>query len=123
MPQYCYSNPKTGEVIEVIQTMKEAHEYTDKEGVKWNRIFSVPQAKVNGKFDAWSAKSFVDGTGSRRGTVGDIFDKAKELSAERASKNGGVDPIVEKAKRDYSKARGGKSYVSPQEEANKVYKI
>jgi predicted nucleic acid-binding Zn ribbon protein len=51
MPFYVYQNPNTGEVIEVMQSMKEKHEYTDSEGVKWNRVFLNPNASIDTKID------------------------------------------------------------------------
>ena len=48
MPTYEYKNPKTGEIIEVVQGMNDAHEHIDKNGLKWERLFFSPQAAVKG---------------------------------------------------------------------------
>ena len=42
-----------------------------------------------------------------KGTVGDLMDKSKEMSDMRAKESGGVDPILDKKFKDYSKLRGG----------------
>ena len=65
MPQYIFENPKTGETVEVYQSMKEVHEY-ERDGVKWNRIFTVPQASVDSKFNCWSSHDFVRKTANKK---------------------------------------------------------
>ena len=54
-------NPDTGEIIEVIQRMKEKHEYVDKEGTKWKRVFTSPGATIDTQVDVFSSKEFVYG--------------------------------------------------------------
>ena len=49
MPIYLYENPNNGEVIEIKQSMAEAHEFIDEEGVKWKRVFTNPTASVKDK--------------------------------------------------------------------------
>jgi len=49
MPVYTYQNPHTGQTIDVSQSMIEEHEYTDQNGLKWNRVFSNPTASVKDK--------------------------------------------------------------------------
>ena len=39
-----------------------------------------------------------------------MWDKSAELSAKRAEKNGGIDPVKEQWKKDYSKKRKGAKY-------------
>ena len=39
--------------------------------------------------------------------MGDLLDRSADLSKERASQNGGVDPVKEKYYKEYSKKRNG----------------
>ena len=41
MPTYVFENPKTGEIIEVIQRMNDRHTYVDEQGLEWDRAWSV----------------------------------------------------------------------------------
>ena len=41
MPLYVFKHPKTGEQIEIVQKMDEEHIYIDKNGLKWERIWSM----------------------------------------------------------------------------------
>lgn len=93
MGLYVYENPKTGETVEVFQKMTEPHVYV-KKGVTWKRVWLKPQASIDTHVDAHSAKDFVKVT-NRGGTVGDLWDRSAELSAKRADKEGGRDPIRE----------------------------
>lgn len=107
MPTYIYQNPDTKEYIEVFQTMVEDHVYFDSDGVEWKRVFTVPNAAIDSQIDPHSQRDFVEKTGNKKGTFGDIMDCSKEMSAKRAEKNGGIDPVKEKYYKDYSKERGG----------------
>ena len=106
MPIYLYQNPKTEEVKEIIQSMNDVHEYHE-DGVKWNRVFTVPNASIDTKQDPFSSKQYVDSTRNKKGTYGDLLNKSAELSEQRAKLNGGIDPVKEKYYSDYSKNRRG----------------
>lgn len=107
MPIYIYQHPQTEETIEILQSMKEKHEYIDEEGTKWKRIFLSAQISSNKICDPWNSADFINQTKNMKGTMGDLMDKSKEMSEARASQNGGVDPILDKKFKDYSKKRGG----------------
>ena len=107
MPLYLYKHPSKEEYIEIIQGMNDKHEFTDKEGVKWKRVFTSPEISSQKITNPWDVNSFVNQTGNQKGTIGDLMDKSKEMSEMRAKENGGVDPVVQKKFKDYSKARGG----------------
>lgn len=109
MPQYEYEHPVTKQRITITQGINDKHEYFDEGKVKWNRIFSVPNAAVDTKWDANDSRQFVEKTGKMKGTYGDMLDKSAELSEERASKNGGIDPLKQKRFDDY-KNRTGKRH-------------
>lgn len=107
---YLYQNPKTGEVKEIVQGMNDEHVYSEK-GVVWSRVYTVAQTSIKGSSDPFNERAFVEETGRKRGTIGDMMDHAKELSDKRAQKNGGVDPIQSKFFSDYKK-RVGKKHLS-----------
>lgn len=108
MPTYIYTNPKTNEVIEIIQSINDLHEYYDKNGLKWNRVFTVPELNTNEKLKAESsAKDFNRATSDQKGKLGDLWDRSAELS-EKRKKLYGKDPVKEKYFKDWSKKRKGK---------------
>jgi hypothetical protein len=106
MPQYLYRNPKTGETKEVVQSIHDKHEYSE-DGINWERVFLVPQAATDTKIDPMSARDFIEKTGRKKGTMGDMFDMSKEASLKRKDKMG-KDPLKEKHLEDWSKKRKGR---------------
>ena len=106
MPTYIFENPKTKETIEVFQRINETHEYTDKDGTKWNRVFTVPNTAVDTEVDPFSSEDFVKKTSQGCGTMGELWDRSKEMSEKRIEKLG-HDPIKNKYYKDYSKKRKG----------------
>lgn len=111
MPLYRYSHPETEQTIDILQTMLEEHVYVDDKGIKWNRVFFVPQATIDGAIDPFSQSQFLEKT-QKPDTLGALWDRSQELSDKRAKVNGGIDPIRQKAEKDYSKKRGGKKFRS-----------
>jgi|TARA_R110000772_G_scaffold2302_2_gene7937 hypothetical protein len=107
MPIYIYKSPNGEEYKEVVQTMAEDHVYFDSEGLKWKRVFTVPNASIDTSVDPYSSREFVEKTSNKKGTYGDMMDYSQELSHTRAEKNGGIDPVKEKYYKDYSKKRNG----------------
>jgi hypothetical protein len=108
MPVYLYQNPKTGEVKEIVQSINDKHEYSEK-NLKWNRIFTVPEVNTQERLSAESTKKdFARVTGNQKGTVGDLFDRSQELSDKRKKLYGGSDPVKKKYYQDWSKKRNGK---------------
>jgi hypothetical protein len=107
MPLYTYENPETGEVVDILQTMNEEHSYTDQNGLKWKRVYQIPNASVDSQIDPNSSTAFIDATRNKKGTYGDLIDKSRELSEKRAKTYGGSDPIKEKFFKDYSANRKG----------------
>ena len=112
MPLYCYRNPNTGEEVEIIQGMNDVHEFVDGDGLKWDRVFFVPNASIDTKTDPFSQQKFVERTGAKKGTVGDMLDYSAEMSARRADQAGGVDPVKKKYFEDYSKKRNGAKHAA-----------
>jgi hypothetical protein len=119
MPLYLFRHPESGETVEVIQRMCEEHTYSDKDGVEWKRVWTVPQVGADRKIDPFSSSDFLKVT-DKPGTVGDLWDRSAELSEKRADKNGGVDPVKEKFFTNYSKTRKGKPHISQWKEKTKA---
>lgn len=111
MPEYLFKNPETEEIKSIIQRMNETHVYSEN-GIEWSRIFTCPQAIVDGKFNCWSESKFLEKTKNMKGRVGDVTDLSKELSEKRASEHDGIDPVKTKFFNDYSKLRKGKRHPS-----------
>jgi len=111
MPIYLFKNPKTGKVVSIFQQMNEDHTYSQ-DGIKYERVFTVPNAQIDADIDLNSSEKFVEKTGKMKGTLGEIWDYSQELSNKRAEKNGGIDPVRQKAEEKYSKKRRGMKYKS-----------
>lgn len=104
---YIFENPNDpSQVKEIFQNINDEHVYCEN-GVKWNRVFTCPTASVDTNIDPFSSKDFAEKTGSKRGTLGDMYDRAKEAS-EKREKILGHDPIKEAHDKKYSEKRGGR---------------
>ncbi len=108
MPLYQFIHPETEEVVEVVQRMKEDHVYIDENGIEWKRVWNIPQASMDTQVDPFSSKAFRESTDSKNMTVGDMWDKSKEMSELRAHRLGTKDPVKEKYESDARKLRKGK---------------
>jgi len=107
MGLYIYANPKDGEeVVEVFQGMNDVHEYYQ-DGIKWNRVFTVPTASVDGKVDAFSQKSFLNKTKNVK-TYGEAWKISKEFSEARTEKEGAKDVITQRAEKQFFDKKGKK---------------
>jgi predicted nucleic acid-binding Zn ribbon protein len=106
MPIYIFEHPETGEIIEAVQRIKEPHIFTDDEGTKWQRIFTSPNAAIDTKIDPFSSKDFAEKTKNKSQSLGDLWDRSKELSQKR-EKILGHDPVKKKHLKDYAKKRKG----------------
>lgn len=115
MPQYLFESIDNPEITEYFFfTMKEvpavSQEWVDEKGLKWKRIFTVPNASVDGNINPYSSVDFIRKTENKKGTLGDIMDKSRELSEKRA-KTTGKDPVKEKYFEQYSKQRRGRKHI------------
>jgi hypothetical protein len=120
MPIYLYQHPETEKITEIYQSMVEEHVYIDSDGVKWNRIFTKPQASIDTQIDPNSSRDFVEKTRNKKGTIGEMWDKSAELSEKRA-RMAGHDPVKEKAQESYTK-RTGKEHPSIKQDRMKKVK-
>ena len=110
MPQYIYKHPTEEKYVEVVQHMLDKHEFFDTDGLEWKRVFTVPQAIVSAgsEVDPFDTRKHVEKTGNMKGSMGDLFDFAKEMSERRAHKLGHEDPVKRKFLDDYAKKTGTK---------------
>ena len=120
MPQYDFLNQKTGEIKTLFFHMNDKKEYSDDSGYQWVRQFSKPQASIDNNWDENNPRDFIEKSGRKRGNLGNLQDKAKELSIKRQEKYG-VDIVKEKMYADYSKKRDGK--IHPQKRKENLEKI
>lgn len=111
MPIYIYKHPESEQYEEVFQGMNDKHVYFDSDGLEWKRVFTIPNASIDSQIDPYSSKEFIQKTENKKGTIGDMMDYSKELSHNRAEKNGGLDPVKEKYYKDYSDKRKGAKHV------------
>lgn len=93
-PQYDYSHPETKEIVTRFQSIDDVHECIIG-GVKYDRVWTAPQIAMDTKIDPNNPRQFLDKT-AKGGKLGDLWDRAGDLSHERADKNGGVDPLTGK---------------------------
>ena len=112
MPLYSFvkvSDPNVKE--DVFFTMKEVPKVSeiikDDDGVEWKRVFTLPYAGVDTQIDHNNPNDFIEKTGKKRGTYGNILDASKKLSEKRAKERDGVDPVQQKFFKNYSKERFG----------------
>ena len=106
MPIYVYRHPEEEEYREVFQGMNDEHIYSE-DGVEWDRVFLSPNASIDSSVDPFNKQQFIDSTYSKKGSLGDVMDYSAELSAKRAEKSGGKDPVKEKFYDNYAKKRNG----------------
>ena len=108
MPNYSFQHPKTGKIVDVYQSMNDEHIYIEN-GVKFDRVFTSPNASFDSKIDPFSQNQFIEKSGKMKGTLGEIWDYSAEMSQKRKNITG-KDEIREKAEANYSKKRKGMKY-------------
>lgn len=122
MALYLFRNPKTDETKEVVQRMNDEHKYSEG-GIEWERVYLAPQASIDSKIDPFSQNQFIDKVGVSKGSLGDVWERSSEMSARRAEKAGGADPVKEKFYEDYSKKTKGKEHPNKTKERMAASKI
>ena len=119
MPLYLYESTETGELLEVLQSMNDTHEYHGEDGSEkglWRRVYVNPNMSMDTKLDPFSSDSFRASTVGKNDTYGQLFERSAEASEMRASKNGGVDPVKQKYYDDYKKKTNGKLHPGEQKD-------
>lgn len=108
MPLYVFHHPEDENLTkDVFFNMNDEKKYTDEDGVEWKRVFLSSQLSCEGSIDPWDNADFINKTGNKKGSYGDLLDQSAELSAQRAKENGGIDPVKQKYYKNYSKKRRG----------------
>ena len=109
-----YKESQINDVVNYILSRQEGlrdmeyriyHNATVENGIKWNRVFSSPNAALDLNADPFSSKGFVEKTNSK-GTMGDLMSRSQEMSEKRKNKLG-YDPVQKKYFQEYSKKRRG----------------
>jgi hypothetical protein len=95
-------------MIEVIQSVHEEHIYIDKKGTKWIREFTVPNMNMDTKISPFDDKKHQEKIKNTKGTLGGMYDYAKEQSDRRAQVVGDIDPKKKENWAKYEKTRGKK---------------
>lgn len=111
MPLYPFIHEQTNEVHDVTFSMNDTKIYNGPDGTQigqWKRLWGyAPGAAVDTQIDPHSPKDFVKVTNKRGGTVGELWDRAEEMSQRRAEKNGGYDPVKQKYYDQFQKSHAG----------------
>ena len=102
MPEYLFEHPKTKSVISIVQSMNEPHVYIDEKGIEWKRVFVNPSMSIDTNTNPFSETSFVESTKNKNYTIGDLWDKSKEMSQKR-EKSSGIDNVKQKTVDKYEK--------------------
>lgn len=121
---YIFQNPADeNEVVEIVQTMNEKHEYS-KDGISWFRVFTAPLASVDTSIDPLSARDFASKTANKRETLGDIWDRSREVAIKRTEMVG-KDTVKEKYYESWSKTRRNRLHPNVRKEKakNKLNKL
>jgi len=95
MPVYRYKHPKSGELVEIVQSMNDIHEYIDKNGIKYERQFESVSLSKDQSINPYNAKDFARKTRDKNYNLGEMWKISKELSEKRKSISG-KDEIKEK---------------------------
>lgn len=122
MPTYLFENETSGEVKEVFLAASEIKNFSPGDG--WKRVYTVPHLSTDTRINPFSSGDFIQKTKNKKGTIGDILDKSRELSLARGGENN--DPVLKKYYKDYEKEKGVKHanqiLSSKKEEAKKSLK-
>ena len=106
MGLYIYSNPSNpDEIVEIVQSIHDKHEFI-KNGIKWDRNYTVPTAAVDSKIDPMNSRDFADKTGKKRGTVGDLWNASAEASEKREKIMGRDEVKISYEKKEKARRKG-----------------
>ena len=87
MPYYQFVHPNGTATIDVFFHMNDDKFFIDKDGVKWDRVFTPTSFAFDTKIDPHDPKAFVKKT-EKGGTFGSIMDLSQELSEKRGGDKG-----------------------------------
>jgi hypothetical protein len=104
MPIYLFQHPITKEITEVFQTMNQEHVFFDEKGIEHKRLYTSPNYSIDSKIDPFSPSDFTEKTRNKKGTIGDLLNKSKELSEIRGGETS--DPVLKNYFSSYEKEKG-----------------
>lgn len=108
MPQYEFANPlDDNDRVDVFFHMNDEKRHIV-DGVEWRRVYHSPLASIDTKLDPRDKNAFVRRT-EKYTRVGDFQSLSRDLSDQRASKDG-RDGVKEKWLDNYEKTRNGKKH-------------
>lgn len=81
------------------------------------RVFTAPNVGIDTNINPNDLNALTAKTGKMRGTLGDLYNLAKEASDKRGGDN---DPIKKKALENYAKQRNGKQYKAPRKKHESI---
>jgi hypothetical protein len=121
MPIYTYQNKETSEIVDVVQSMNDVHEYNGENGDEkglWQRLYYVPNMSMDTSFDPFDVNSFKKSTVNKNDSYNDLFSRSKEASEKRSAKLG-FDPVKDQYYKDYAAQRNGTVHPDVQKKAIK----
>lgn len=110
MPVYDFQHEESGQIIAVLVRLDEpdtARQEQTVDGKVYKRVYSASQISKDTKVGDATLNDFTKITTDKNLSVGTMWDISKEMSAKRAEKNGGIDPVQQKFYDDYKKKMGG----------------
>ncbi|MEK6880881.1 MAG: hypothetical protein AABY22_14775 [Nanoarchaeota archaeon] len=107
MPFYTFIS-KSGEKKDIFFKIKDKKEYLE-DGEKWERVFLPPQISTDTSWNEFSSIDFVEKSKKKKGSYGELLDKAKELG-EKREQRAGKDFHKENYYKKWSKTRRGKDH-------------
>lgn len=87
---------------------------------EWRRVYTSPNASIDSStsIDPNSSRDFVEKTGRKKGTYGDLLSLSAELSAKRKDKEG-RDVVKEKWLKNYKTTNGVEHFDSSKDKVVK----
>lgn len=117
MPIYIFRHAKTGKYREIFLSVNDQKVFNGDSGDEiglWEREFINPYISTSSSLsraDPNDPAAFSRAVEGKKGTVGEMIEASAEMSARRAERNGGIDPVKKKAQEEY-KEKVGKDSMS-----------
>ncbi len=98
-PVHDFQCETTGEVLAIYVEIKAPaaeHHTQTVAGKVYKRVYAAPRAARDTRTNDATQQDFMRTTEGKNVTVGDLHKISEEMSAHRADKNGGSDPVKER---------------------------
>ena len=114
MPSYDFYNDETGRIVTVYVPLdapdEQRHLFKEEDtGLIYTRVYEAPNAAIDSIATDTSESEFRRITSKPNMTIGEVTKISQEMSAARAEKNGGVDPVKERYHKSFERRNGCKS--------------